>query len=202
MKQYGLYIMRGDGEKGLIHLPRQESIARFDEAEEAFKANFPRSYAWTRRIDCLGLREWTNDAKKWKGHADFYDDLSLLDWLRKDGERAKARPAKGRVRGESRVGRVGSVESRSVKPADTDVMLEAADRANVATGIEILREVYLSDTENETSVGDAIANDNEAMAFFRDYWSYVRRNERGAEPELSRVQLDGFIDMVLHPDHE
>ena len=202
MKQYGLFIMRGDGEKAEIHLPRQEGIRDMVEAEASFRAKFQRSYAWTRRIDCEGLMEWTNDAKKWKGHKDVYDDLSLLDWLQKDGDRLKTGPAKGRVRGESRIGRVGSVESRSVKAADTDVMLEAADRTNIPAGIEILREAYLSDTETETTIGDAIANDNEALSFFASYWSYVHDNERGVEPKLSKVQFDGFIDMVLHPDHE
>ena len=103
-------------------------------------------------------------------------------------------------------GRIGGVAPKgvsfSLSPADTDAMLSAADGANVAAGVEILREVYLEDTRGGDPVGLRIANDNDAVRFFIDYWSYVRWNERGNECLLSEVLFDGFVDMVLHPDYE
>ncbi len=213
-KEYAMYMMRGDGEMCEVHLPDQELVRSSDEAWASFRRNFPRSNARTKEIDCQGLSEWTlkgkplmrgYDEARWKRRSEFWDDLSLHDWLMKDANRAPRADGKGRVRGESRVGRAEPVASRSMKPEDVDVRLEAADKAaavgNVALAAEILREVYLSDTKGGREVGLAIANDNEAMRWIVDYYDYIHWNERGMEEPASEYLLDGFIDAILNADY-
>ncbi len=94
------------------------------------------------------------------------------------------------------------VVSRNLPPETRDRLLGEADRACPAAGIEILREVYLGDTRGSDPVGARIAGDEEALDFFADYWEYVHWNDRGNEPALSEVMFEGFIDMLLRPEHE
>lgn len=113
-------------------------------------------------------------------------------------------PRRRRIIGASRIGSgaPASVVSRNLTPATRDALLEEADEANAAAGIEILKEVYLGDTRGSDPVGYRIANDPKAIDFFTDYWQYVKWNNRGNEPALSEVMFEGFIDMLLKPEHE
>ena len=102
-----------------------------------------------------------------------------------------------RVIGNGRIG--DGIRSPSLRAPDTDALLEEADRSNTAAGIEILRTVYLADTGGADPVGAAIADDNDAMRWMVNYWSYVHWNERGNEAALSEVLFDGFIDLIMNP---
>ena len=80
-------------------------------------------------------------------------------------------------------------------------LLNRADRSDPATGIAILRNIYLHPGETSSAVGRTMADDTEAMGFFADYWDYVTWNEHGNEPALSEVGFEGFVEMILDPEH-
>lgn len=103
-----------------------------------------------------------------------------------------------RIIGNSMAG--DGIRSPSLRAHDRDLLLEETKRTNVATGIEILRRIYLEDTRGSDPIGESIAADSDALRWMVNYWSYVKWNERGNQAELSEVLFEGFIELIVDPE--
>ena len=81
--------------------------------------------------------------------------------------------------------------------------LSEADRLPSVEALDVLRSLYLDPRSKEdwTEEGLAMASDPECMAWFSDYWDYVRWCEHGNECSLSEVEFKGFVDSVMDPQY-
>ena len=76
-------------------------------------------------------------------------------------------------------------------------MLMAADHAKtVASGIGILRRLYLMPGEESTPVGRAIAADPECFEWMVDFWKYISWSYRGNQGRLSEYGFGTFVDYI------
>lgn len=85
----------------------------------------------------------------------------------------------------------------------TDRLYSEADRAPSSEAIDILRSIYLDDNSKDewTPEGLRMAQDEEALRWMADYWSYVRWNEHGNECCLSEVGFQGMVDSIMDPSY-
>lgn len=91
-----------------------------------------------------------------------------------------------------------------------DEAYREADRSSHP--ISILLDCY-NKYEEHDPIADAVANDDEALAWLGDYWAYVKYNEHGNEASMEEVggfkgfantfyNADQYIEYLMYDDYE